>query len=380
VSDADLLNVARISSNGEETLAAIVAKAIQSVGKDGVITVEESRTLETHLEIVSGMQLNSGFLSPYFVTNPNTMKCELEAPLVCLWEGKLSSAKSLVPLIKIVIAQNRPLILIAGDYDNEAVAMLANVRVKQGVQVCAVTTGAFGDRRRALLGDIAAITGANPFSEDMGAKIDNIATVDLGEARKVVVSQDKTLVLSPSESEALSSRVGLLRAQIERATPEEKLYLQARLSGLVGGVAIIKVGAATEVEMKEKKDRAEDAMYAVIAAAEEGVVEGGGMALMSAAKCLYSRTDPGELIVSGACLEPFAQIVRNAGREVIPYSELDKGLGYDASTDTFKDLRVAGIIDPAKVVIEALKNAVSVAGMILTTEAMVAEVLIDDGR
>lgn len=370
-----LYNVAKISSNGDKDIARIVADAITRVGKDGVVTVEESRTLETHLEVVTGLQLNSGFLSPYFMTDPQTMRCEYESPMICLWEGKLSSAKALVPLLKIVHQESRPLLLVAGDYENEALAVLATNRIKNGLQVCAVTTGAFGDRRRELLRDVAAVTGAVAFTEDVGAKIDNICSGDLGSARKIIVDQNKTLILSNTDSDAVQARIADVRRQMEQAWGVEKAHLQARLAGLTGGVAIIKVGAVTEVEMKEKKDRAEDAMYAVKAAVEEGIVEGGGMALLRAGEA-HAEFD-GPSIVTESCCAPALQICRNAGLEISRHWPSKDG--YNAAKDQWEDLKAAGVIDPAKVVIEALKNAVSVAGMILTNEAMVAEVLAENG-
>lgn len=385
-----LLSVARISSNGDESLAQIVSDALAQVGKDGVITVEESRTLNTHLEVVTGLQLNSGFLSPYFITNPHTMKCEYDNPLICLWEGKLSSAKALVPLLNVQDMHERPLLIIAGEYDNEAISVLAINRIRKHRQICAVTTGAFGDRRRELLRDVAAITGATAFTEDLGAKIENVMVTDLGTARKIIVDEKRTLVIG---SQSAAERISDVHKQLLSAEGVEKLHLQARLSGLTGGVAIIKVGAVTEVEMKEKKDRAEDAMYAVKAAAEEGVVEGGGMALIRAGLYIAERTDfdfsgpgerivlrPGERIVLHAIGSPLKQIAENAGETGVMDKVRTQGCGYDAAADVYHDLIAAGILDPAKVVIEALKNAVSVAGMILTTEAMVAEVIEDDGR
>lgn len=377
VSGDMLYQVANISSNGDSAIAKIVADAIGRVGKDGVVTVEESRTLETHLEVVSGLQLASGYLSPYFMTNHETMRCEYENVLVCLWEGKLSSAKALVPLVKIANAEARPLLIIGGDYEHEALAVLATNRIRGGLQVCAVTTGAFGDRRRELLRDIGSLTGAKPFTEDLGAKIDSITLEDLGTARKIVVDQNKTLLIGTLEPQARAADV---RRQMEQAHGVEKAHLQARLAGLTGGVAIIKVGAATEVEMKEKKDRAEDAMYAVKAAVEEGIVVGGGKSLVNAVSML-TLEDEGAGIVMDACLSPVRQILVNAGGDADhAYLIGPDEWGYNAATGKHENLIEAGVIDPAKVVIEALKNAVSVAGMILTTEAMVAEELYDDGR
>jgi chaperonin GroEL len=376
VSGDMLYQVAKISSNGDEALAKIVADAVARVGKDGVVTVEESRTLETHLEVVTGLQLNSGYLSPYFMTNPQTMRCEYDNPMIVLWEGKLASAKALIPLLKIVNQESRPLLIVGGDFENEAIAILATNRINKGLQVCAVTTGAFGDRRRELLRDVAAITGATAFTEDVGAKIENIEFRDIGSARKIVIDQAKTLIVSGESSVVLEGRVADIRAQMGKTFGVEKAHLEARLAGLTGGIAVIKVGAVTEVEMKERKDRAEDAMYAVKAAVEEGIVEGGGMALLRARICGKQASS----IVYDACAMPALQIARNAGKDECGISGGEACMGYNAATDQFEDLFKAGVIDPAKVVIEALKNAVSVAGMILTTEAMVAEVLEDDGR
>jgi chaperonin GroEL len=379
-----LHQVANISSNGDETLAAIVTDAVSRVGKDGVVTVEESRTLETHMEVVTGLQLNAGYLSPFFMTNLQTMKCEYENPMVLLWEGKLSSAKALVPLLKIVNQEARPLLIVGGDFENEAIAVLATNRIKNGLQLCAVTTGAFGDRRREILRDIAAITGANAFTEDLGAKIENVVFGDLGNARKIVADQDKTLIVAGEDSETVQGRIADIRKQVGQSSGVEKAHLEARLAGLTGGVAVIKVGAVTEVEMKEKKARAEDAMYAVKAALDEGIVVGGGYALLWAGNhARIDAGDPGAKIVFKAINAPANQIAANAGISgPADTARLrDDRSGFNALTGRMEmDLIADGVIDPAKVVVEALKNAVSVAGMILTTEAMVAEEITDDGR
>jgi chaperonin GroEL len=367
-----IYQVANISSNGDEEVARIVVEAFTKVGKDGVVTVEASRTLDTHLEVVNGLQLASGYLSPYFMTNPQTMECEYENVMVCLWEGKLSSAKALVPLLKIVNQEVRPLLIIGGDYENEALAMLATNRIKNGLQLCAITTGAFGDRRRELLRDISTITEAKAFTEDLGAKIENITLADLGTARKIIVDQKRTLILGSQDP---SARIAEVRKQMDEAQGVEKAHLQARLAGLAGGVAVINIGAVTEVEMKEKKDRADDALHAVKAAMEEGVVEGGGMALMRARAWSTIPKGVGEDIVVDACSAPLRQIGENAGCPEVVTQVLYYDIGYNALTDKYERLIDAGVIDPAKVVIEALQNAVSIAGMILTTEAMVAEVL-----
>jgi chaperonin GroEL len=381
-----IFQVANISANGDEAVGRIVAEAVEKIGKDGVVTVEESRTLDTLLEIVNGLQLTSGFVSPYFITNPETMKCEYEDVSVLLWEGKLSSAKSLVPVMNIAAP---PLLIVAGDYEQEAIAILATNRVKRGFQVCAVRTGAFGDRRRELIRDLAAITGARSFTEDLGAKIESVEASHLGRAQKVIVSEKKSIVVG--EGKEVAGRVADIRRQLVAADGVEKAHLQARLAGLTGGVAVIKVGAITEVEMREKKDRVEDAMYATKAAVDDGIVVGGGVALLRAAFDCPSFVSVDEVrgmtIVMEACTAPLRQIAENAGllgKDVVAkvlnmdHGTKAKNLGYNAATDTYEDLVVAGVIDPAKVVIEALKNAVSVAGMILTTEAMVAEVLAEE--
>ena len=383
-----VFQVANISANGDEAVGRIVAEAVEQIGKDGVVTVEESRTLETSLEIVNGLQLNSGFVSPYFITNPETMRCEYQDVSVLLWEGKLSSAKSLVPLMR---GATPPLLIVAGDYEQEAIAILATNRVKTGFQVCAVRTGAFGDRRRELIRDLAAITGARAFTEDLGAKIESVIPEQLGKAQKVIIDQSKSLIVG--EGKDVAGRLAEIRKQIEIAEfGVERAHLQARLAGLTGGVAVIKVGAVTEVEMREKKDRVEDAMYATKAAVDEGIVAGGGVALLWAAASSTlgghgTEEMRGVHIVWNACAAPLKQIAENAG--LVGRDVLEKtaamchgpgafNFGYNAATDTYEDLVLAGVIDPAKVVIEALKNAVSVAGMILTTEAMVAEVLADE--
>ena len=375
------LQVANISANGDQAIATIVAKAIETVGKDGVVAVEESRTLETHLETVAGMELRSGFVSPYFITNPQTMKCELNDCLVLLWEGKIATSRSLVPLLNIIKAANKPLLLIGGDFEHEAIAtLIANM---DRVRTCAVTTGAFGDRRRELLGDIAVLTGGAALTEDVGRKIENVTADDLGQAQKVIVSETKTVIVAePPDDIAYQGRVARLRRGMELAEGVEKSHLQVRLAGLTGGIAVIKVGAATEVEMKEKKDRVEDAMYATKAAVEEGVVPGGGVALLRACESWsVGNWSPNEAmggaIVEQACWKPLMQIVSNAGgdSQTIATQVRHEKSGWNAATGEFCDLAAAGVLDPTKVVIEALKNAVSIAGMILTTEAMVAEVL-----
>ena len=390
VSGEMVFQVANISANGDEAIGRIVAEAVEKIGKDGVVTVEESRTLETSLEIVHGLQLNSGFVSPYFITNPETMKCEYQDASVLLWEGKLSSAKSLVPVMRFCTP---PLLIVAGDYEQEAIAILATNRVKTGFQVCAIRTGAFGDRRRELIRDLAAITGAQAFTEDLGAKVESVLPSQLGRAEKIIVDQAKSIIIG--EGTEVAGRIADVRKQLETADGVEKAHLQARLAGLTGGIAVIKVGAVTEVEMKEKKDRVEDAMYATKAAVDEGIVAGGGLALLCARMGLTADAPwsvpedeiRGARIVLESCAAPLQQIAENAGmsgKDVVEkvlamhHGKDSANLGYNAATDTHEDLVLAGVIDPAKVVIEALKNAVSIAGMILTTEAMVAEVLVDE--
>lgn len=379
VSGDMLRQVAAISSNGDEQIAAIVSDAVRRVGKDGIVTVEESRTLVTHLEIVTGLQLQAGFVSPFFITNPESMKCEFADCLILLWEGKISSAKSLVPILKIAAAQEKPLLIVAGDYENEALGTLLANRGR--VQVCAVTTGAFGDRRRELLRDVAMMTGATAITEDLGRRLESVIADDLGNVKKIAASQTKTLIVSDPlafrEARNLDAYTKNLRDQLGKAEGVEKAHLQVRLAGLTGGIAVIRVGAATEVEMKEKKDRVEDAMYATKAAVEEGVVEGGGMALFRASESVNIEwDDAGAKILLGTCSKPAIQIVLNAGYESAAWrSKISDEMGLNAATGRYEKLIAAGVLDPTKVVIEALKNAVSIAGMILTTEAMVAEVL-----
>lgn len=376
-----VFQVANISANGDEAIARIVSEAVERIGKDGVVTVEESRTLETSLEIVNGLQLNSGYVSPYFMTN-ESMKCEYQDVSVLLWEGKIHSAKSLVPIMR---SCQQPLLIVAGDYENEAVAILATNRLKTGFQVCAIRTGAFGDRRRELIRDLAAITGARAYTEDLGAKLESVTPETLGKAKKIIVSETKSIIVGEGD---VTGRVADVRRQIETADGVERAHLRARLAGLTGGVAVIKVGAVTEVEMKEKKDRVEDAMYATKAAVDEGIVAGGGLALLVARNVHVATSNPDEMrgshVVWHSCSAPLRRIAENAGlsdKEVydkvlaMHHGPESRTLGYNAATDTYEDLIAAGVIDPAKVVIESLKNAVSVAGMILTTEAMVAEVL-----
>jgi chaperonin GroEL len=382
-----VFQVANISANGDGAIGRIVAEAVEKIGKDGVVTVEESRTLETSLEIVNGLQLNSGFISPYFITNPETMKCEYQDVSVLLWEGKLSSAKSLVNVLR---GCTTPLLIVAGDYEQEAIAILATNRIKTGFQVAAIRTGAFGDRRREILRDLAALVGGQAFTEDIGAKIESVTQDQLGKAQKISISETKTLIVG--EGLGVADRADDIRRQMQTTFGVGKAHLQARLAGLTGGVAVIKVGAVTEVEMREKKDRVEDAMYATKAAVDEGIVAGGGVALLWAAASSTlgghgTEEMRGVHIVWNACAAPLKQIAENAG--LVGRDVLEKtaamchgpgafNFGYNAATDTYEDLVLAGVIDPAKVVIEALKNAVSVAGMILTTEAMVAEVLADE--
>jgi chaperonin GroEL len=364
--------VALVSANGDQEVARVVTEAVQAVGKDGAVTIEESFTLQTHVEVASGLVLQSGLLSPHFITNPETMQCEFRESLILLWEGQLSTAKSLISLINLVAAAGEPLVLVAGEYQNEALAVIAqNLR---RARICPIMVGAFGERRREILRDLAALTGGVALTEELGRKIETITADDFGQLSRASISQTKALVCAASPGgEAVLGRIEEVRHQIEKAQGVEKAHLQARLAGLTGGVAIIRVGAATEVEMREKKDRVDDSVHAVQCAMQEGVVEGGGMALYEASDYI-EESSPGADVVMIAAQVPLRQILQNAGHEKIPL-EIAGGLGYDAATDTFKDLKVAGIIDPAKVVIEALKNAVSVAGMILTSEVMVAEVL-----
>ena len=391
-----IAQVGTVSANGDTTIGNIIAEAMNKVGKDGVITVEESKTMDTSLEVVEGMQFDRGYLSPYFVTDPERMEAVLENPLILINEKKISSMKDLLPLLEQVAKMGKPMLIIAEDVEGEALATLVVNKLRGTLNIAAVKAPGFGDRRKAMLEDIAILTGGKVISEDLGIKLENVKLEDLGRAKKVTIDKDNTTIVEGAGKQTdIEGRVKTMRAQIEDTTSDyDREKLQERLAKLVGGVAVIKVGAATETEMKEKKARVEDAMHATRAAVEEGIVPGGGVALVRAAKALEKFTinedgggDPDEQIgvniVRRALEEPLRQIVQNAGKEgavVVERirSEKSENVGFNAATETFEDLVKAGVIDPAKVTRTALQNAASIAGLMLTTEAMVSELPEDD--
>ncbi len=389
-----IAQVATVSANGDHMIGSIIAEAFKTVGKDGVITVEESRTMDTSLEVVEGMQFDRGYLSPYFVTDPERMEVVLENPIILIHEKKISSMKDLLPLLEQVAKMGKPMLIIAEDVEGEALATLVVNKLRGTLNIAAVKAPGFGDRRKAMLEDIAILTGGQVISEDLGIKLENVKLDDLGRAKKVTIDKDNTTIVEGAGKAAdIESRVKTLRAQIEDTTSDyDREKLQERLAKLVGGVAVIKVGAATETEMKEKKARVEDAMHATRAAVEEGIVPGGGVTLVRAAKALekFDVTKDGDAdeqigvtIVKRALEEPLRQIVQNAGKEgavVVEKvrTEKNENYGFNAQTEEYEDLVKAGVIDPAKVTRTALQNAASIAGLMLTTEAMVSELPEDD--
>jgi chaperonin GroEL len=392
-----IAQVGTVSANGDTTIGNIIAEAMNKVGKDGVITVEESKTMETALEVVEGMQFDRGYLSPYFVTDPERMEAVLDNPLILINEKKISSMKDLLPLLEQVAKMGKPMLIIAEDVEGEALATLVVNKLRGTLNIAAVKAPGFGDRRKAMLEDIAILTGGKVISEDLGIKLENVKLEDLGRAKKVTIDKDNTTIVEGAGRQAdIEGRVKTLRTQIEETTSDyDREKLQERLAKLVGGVAVIRVGAATETEMKEKKARVEDAMHATRAAVEEGIVPGGGVTLVRAAKALekYNVREHdadteqdeqiGVTIVRRALEEPLRQIVQNAGKEgaVIVErvrSEKNDNVGFNASTEEFEDLVKAGVIDPAKVTRTALQNAASIAGLMLTTEAMVSEIPEDE--
>jgi chaperonin GroEL len=393
VTEDMIAQVGAISANGDDTVGKLIAAAMQKVGKDGVITVEESKTIETTVEMVEGMQFDRGYLSPYFVTDPDTMEAVLESPVVLLSEKKISSMRDLLPILEEVAKLGKPILIIAEDIEGEALATLVVNRLRGTLAVAAVKAPGFGDRRKAMLEDIAILTGAKVISEDLGIKLENVMLEELGNARRVTIDKDTTTIIDGGgDARDLQTRVNTLKAQIEDSDSDyDREKLQERLAKLVGGVAIIRVGAATETELKEKKARVEDAMHATRAAVEEGIVPGGGVVLIRAAKALdrfkaFNENEPandpdeqiGIKIVKRALEEPLRQIAANAGKEgaVIVErvrSEKNPNIGYNVITEKFEDLIAAGVIDPAKVTRSALQNAASIAGLMLTTEALISE-------
>ena len=378
--------VGTISANGEKEIGQMIAKAMQKVGNEGVITVEEAKGLETELEVVEGMQFDRGYLSPYFVTNAEKMQVELENPYILLHEKKLSSLQPMLPILEGVVQSSRPLVIIAEDVEGEALATLVVNKLRGGLKVAAVKAPGFGDRRKAMLEDIAILTGGQVISEDLGIKLENVTIDMLGKAKKVVINKDDTTVVDGAgKKKEIEGRCNQIRAQIEETTSEyDKEKLSERLAKLAGGVAVIRVGGSTEVEVKERKDRVDDAMHATRAAVEEGIIAGGGVGLLYATRALASvKADNddqkvGIEIVRRALTIPTRLIAENAGTDgsIVVGKLLEQknaNYGYDAQNDEYTDLVKAGIIDPVKVVRTALQDAASVAGLLITTEAMVAE-------
>ncbi len=381
-----IAQVATISANSDSTIGTIIAEAMEKVGKDGTITVEEAKTINTSCDAVEGMQFDKGYLSPYFVTNPDTMTCELSDALVLIHEKKISSLQDMLPLLQMVAKAGRPMLIIAEDVDGEALATLVVNKLRGSLQICAVKAPGFGDRRKAMLQDIAILTGGKCITEDLGIKLENVKLEDLGSAKKITVDKDNTIIVEGAgKSSDIAARVSQIRHEIEKSTSDyDKEKLRERLAKLAGGVAVIKVGAATEAEMKEKKFRVEDALNATRAAVEEGIVAGGGVALIragvAALKNLKLTGDEatGAAIVARAIEEPLRQIAENAGVEgsivVMKVKEGKATEGWDAAKDEYVDMFKAGIIDPKKVTRCALQNASSVAGLLLTTECMITDI------
>jgi chaperonin GroEL len=401
VSGEMIAQVGTISANGDKTIGVLIAEAMQKVGKDGVITVEESKTMETALEVVEGMQFDRGYLSPYFVTDAERMEAVLENPVILLSEKKISSLRDMLPILEQAAKLSKSILIIAEDVEGEALATLVVNKLRGTITVAAVKAPGFGDRRKAMLDDIAVLTGGKVISEDLGIKLENVMLEDLGSARRVTLDKETTTIIDGGgDAKDIQARVKTLKAQIEDTTSDyDREKLQERLAKLVGGVAIIRVGAATETELKEKKARVEDAMNATRAAVEEGIVPGGGVVLIRAAKALekfklFETDEDGDLIgdedeqigvsiVRRALEEPLRQIVANAGKEgavIVEKVRVEKNpnIGYNAETETFEDLVAAGVIDPAKVTRCALQNAASIAGLMLTTEALISELQDDD--
>jgi len=384
--DRDVLrNVATISANGDTEIGNIIAEAMEKVGNDGTITVEEAKGIETTLEIVEGMQFDKGYLSPYFVTNTETMECVLENCYILIHEKKISSLKDLLPLLEQIAKSGKPLLIIAEDVEGEALATLVVNKIRGTIQCCAVKAPGFGDRRKAMLEDIAILTGGLAITEDLGRSLENIALSDLGCAKRVVIDKDTTTIVEGAgKNSDIMGRINLIRRQIEETTSDyDREKLQERLAKLAGGVAVINVGAATEIEMKEKKARVEDALHATRAAVEEGIVPGGGVALLRCQEAIDEiKLEGDELIgaqiVKRALEEPLRQLAANAGDEgatVVQNVKAKKGsIGYNAETGEYEDLLKAGIIDPTKVTRCALQNASSIASLLLTTEVLVAEI------
>ena len=384
----EIEQVAAVSANGDTEIGSKIAEAMDKVGKDGTITVEESKTIDTTLEVVEGMQFDKGYLSPYFVTNPDTMTVSLENAHILIHEKKISSLQELLPLLQNVAKAGKPLLIIAEDVDGEALATLVVNKLRGSLNVCAVKAPGFGDRRKAMLEDIAILTGGKMISEELGIKLDSIELKDLGQAKRITIEKEATTIVEGGgKTSDIQARVSQIRNQIEETSSDyDREKLQERLAKLAGGVAVINVGAATETEMKEKKDRIEDALHATRAAVEEGIIPGGGVALIRCRKALMAAIEEAEgdekvgmQIVCNCLTAPLRQIVANAGRQeaalVVSKVEPSSGAnGYDASTNDFVDMIKAGIVDPAKVTRLALQNATSIAALLLTTECMITDV------
>ena len=380
----EIAQVATLSANGDEEIGKMISEAMDKVGKEGTITVEEAKTLESSLDVVEGMQFDKGYLSPYFVTSPDSMECELENPFILLFEKKISNLQDMLPLLQAVAKTGRPLMIIAEDVEGEALATLVVNKLRGTFQVCAVKAPGFGDRRKAILEDIAILTGGKLISEDLGIKLENVQITDLGRAKKVVVDKDNTTIVEGLGKGAdIKARVELIKRQIEETTSDyDREKLQERLAKLAGGVALIKVGAATEAAMKEKKDRVDDALHATRAAVEEGIVPGGGVAYLRAQKAidalkLEGDEKVGASIICRAIEAPLRKLVNNAGQEAaLVIANVKKATGtngYNVRTGEYCDLLKAGVVDPAKVTRSALQNAASIAGLLLTTDCMVPD-------
>ena len=381
----EIAQVATLSANGDEEIGKMISEAMDKVGKEGTITVEEAKTLESSLDVVEGMQFDKGYLSPYFVTSPDNMECELEDPFILLFEKKISNLQDLLPLLQAVAKSGRPLMIIAEDVEGEALATLVVNKLRGTFSVCAVKAPGFGDRRKAILEDIAILTGGRLISEDIGVKLENVGVEMLGRAKKVVVDKDNTTIVEGlGKSGDIKARVEQIKKQIEETTSDyDREKLQERLAKLAGGVALIKVGAATEAAMKEKKDRVDDALHATRAAVEEGIVPGGGVAYLRAQKAidalkLEGDEKVGAAIIARAIEAPLRKLVDNSGVEsalVVANVKKASGTnGYNVRTGEYTDLLKAGVVDPAKVVRSALQNAASIAGLLLTTDCMVTDI------
>src|SRR6188472_4570749 len=385
-SSDEIAQVGTISANGDHDVGKMIAEAMKKVGNEGVITVEAARSLESELEVVEGMQFDRGYISPYFITNAEKMVAELEDPYILIYEKKLSGLQALLPLLEKVVQSGRPLLVIAEDVEGEALATLVVNKLRGGLKVAAVKAPGFGDRRKAMLEDIAVLTGGEMISEDLGIKLENVTVNMLGQAKRITIDKDNTTIVDGSGAkDAIEARVGAIRQQVENTTSDyDREKLQERLAKLAGGVAVIKVGGASEVEVKERKDRVDDALHATRAAVEEGIVPGGGTALLYATKALEGLKGAnddqtrGIDIVRKAIQSPIRQIAENAGHDGAVVAgnllrEGDQTQGFNAQTDTYENLVTAGVIDPTKVVRTALQDAASVAGLLITTEAAISE-------